>query len=56
MSLENPSWDNRQDRELYEELFYRNNNENSLTEQEEKFCRIMYHYEEYASGLDGDRE
>lgn len=52
MSLENPSWNNRQDRVLYEELLHKKNK----IEQEEKFCRIMYHYEEYASGLDGDRE
>jgi hypothetical protein len=55
MSLEQPNWNNRQDRTLYNLLFYKDNNGKPLTEQEERFCTIMYHFEEYASGLDGDR-
>lgn len=40
------------DRRLYDELFYKGDKE--LTEQEERFCKMMYHFEEYACGLDGD--
>jgi hypothetical protein len=53
MSLKNPDWNNRQDRLLYKKLFYHPMNR-ELTEQEEYFCRIMYHLEEFACGLDGD--
>lgn len=53
MSLEHPRWDN-DDRRLYDQLFY-HKMDRPLTEQEEQFCKTMYHFEEYASGLDGDR-
>lgn len=52
MSLESPSWNNRQDRELYEKLFYESK-EKKLSEKEKQFCTIMYHLEECACGLDG---
>lgn len=52
MSLENPNWHDFEDRKLYNELFYRSDKK-TLTEEEERFCTTMYHYEEYASGLDG---
>ena len=55
MSLERPNWFNSYARKLYEELFYHNNNVKPLTQLEKDFCTTMYHYEEYASGLDGDR-
>lgn len=54
MSLENPNWNNMEDRMLYKKLFYHDNWE-KLTEQEQDFCKTMYHFEEYVSGLDGDR-
>ena len=54
MSLERPNWGDWQDRMLYDELFYHNNHGKPLTELEERFCTTMYHYEEYACGLDGD--
>lgn len=54
MSLENPNYYSRQDRDLYERLFYFNNYGNPLTELEQKFCKTMYHMEEYNSGLGGD--
>lgn len=56
MSLEHPDYRDRQDRILYEKLFYHNNNGVPLTEQENEFCKTMYHMEEYASGLGGDYE
>lgn len=56
MSLEQPNWNYWRDRALFNELFYRDNHGKPLTEAEERFCTTMYHYEEYASGLDGDRE
>ena len=52
MSLEKPNWNNMQDRLLYRKLFYYPIDK-ELTEQEEDFCRIMYHFEEYACELDG---
>ena len=52
MTLEKPQW-NCEDRALYEELFYGNKSYNELTEEEQNFCKIMYHMEEYACGLDG---
>lgn len=55
MSLEQPNWYNTQDRLLYDELFYHDVGR-PLTEDEERFCNTMYHYEEYASGLDGGFE
>ena len=54
MSLKSPDWYNSADRELYNRLFY-NNNGKKLTQDEENFVKTMYHYEEYACGLDGDR-
>lgn len=56
MSLTNPNYYDRQDRELYEKLFYHNNNSKPLTEQENRFCITMYHMEEYNSGYGGDYE
>ena len=52
MSLEKPNWNDRQDRLLYDKLFYQPI-DRELTEQEEKFCKTMYHMEEFACGLDG---
>lgn len=54
MSIESPNYYNRNDRELYDKLFYHNNNGVPLTEQQERFCITMYHMEEYACGLGGD--
>lgn len=51
MTLERPNWNSIQDRKLYNELFYIKTE--PLTEQEEEFCKTMYHFEEYACGLDG---
>ena len=53
MSLDKPNWNNTQDRALYNELFYGNKNYEELTEEEEEFCKTMYHMEEFACGLDG---
>jgi len=55
MSLEHPDWSNSSDRALYFELFY-TKTPRPLTEQEQSFVNWMYHAEEYASGLDGDRD
>lgn len=55
MSLESPNYYNSDDRALYDKLFYHNNDGKPLTEQEEEFCKSMYHMEEVACGLDGDR-
>ena len=55
MSLESPNYNNSEDRALYDKLFYHNNDGKPLTEQEEEFCKSMYHMEEVACGLDGDR-
>ena len=52
MSLDRPSWFNHQDREMYNKLFYYNTGR-ELTKAELNFCTTMYHYEEYAAGLDG---
>lgn len=52
MSFENPNCYSSYDMRLYEELLKRGN----LTEDERRFCNTIYHQEEYASGLDGDRE
>lgn len=54
MSLKNPSWFDRDDRELYEQLFYMKGNGYNMTEEESSFCSTMYHMEEFACGLDGD--
>ena len=54
MSLKNPNWFDRQDRELYEQLFYMGSNGYDMNEDEWEFCKTMYHMEEYACGLDGD--
>jgi len=53
MSLKNPNWNDYSDRQLFDKLFYQNNDNKPLTEQEEEFCKTMYHFEEFASGLDG---
>ena len=45
---------NRQHRELYNKLFYYKM-DRPLTKEEKDFCTRMYHLEEYACGLDGDR-
>lgn len=45
---------NRQHRELYDKLFYQDIGR-PLTEEENEFCKAMYHAEEFACGLDGDR-
>lgn len=47
-------WYNRQHRELYNKLFYQEMNR-PITKEEHDFCVAMYHAEEFASGLDGDR-
>lgn len=55
MSLEHPSYCNSEDRQLYDKLFYNNKSKlENLTEEEQDFCKTMYHFEEYACGLDGD--
>lgn len=54
MSLKNPSWYDRSDRKLYEQLFYMASNGYNMEEEEWEFCKRMYHMEEYANGLDGD--
>ena len=48
------NWYNRQHRELYDKLFY-GKLERELTDEENEFCKAMYHMEEVACGLDGDR-
>lgn len=48
------NWYNRQHRDLYDKLFYQKMNR-PLTEAENEFCKAMYHAEEFACGLDGDR-
>lgn len=55
MSIEAPSYYNQQDRALYMKLYY-TGIDRELTPQEKEFCRMMYYQEEYASGLDGDRD
>lgn len=50
MSLERPNWNNYFDRKLYYELCQKD----KLTEEEEKFFKTMYYFEEFACGLDGD--
>ena len=51
MSLEKPNWYSLEDRKLYDELFHHQTK--PLTEQEEEFCKTMYHFEEFVCGLDG---
>lgn len=51
MTLEKPNWNDQIDRKTYYQLFYQKSE--PLTEQEEEFCKTMYHFEEYACGLDG---
>ena len=48
------NWYDRTHRELYDRLFYQNIGR-ELTEQENEFVKAMYHMEEVACGLDGDR-
>ena len=52
MTLEKSQW-SREDRELYNELFYGYTPYHKLSEKEQEFCKIMYIMEEYAYGLDG---
>ena len=52
MSLKNPSWTDKQDKKLYDELFY-NSDYSTLSDDEQDFCKTMYHLEEFATGLDG---
>lgn len=44
---------NRQHWDLYEKLI--NKPDSKLTKEQRDFCTRMYHAEEYACGLDGDR-
>ena len=44
---------NRQHWDLYEKLI--NKPDSELTKEQRDFCTRMYHAEEYACGLDGDR-
>lgn len=52
MSFENPDYNNVGDRNLYNKLFYSDNDGKPLTEEEKIFCKYMYHMEEIACGLD----
>lgn len=54
MSLAHPNWYAPDDRDLYFKLFYEDINR-ELTKEEHDFCTTMYHFEEFACGLDGDR-
>lgn len=54
MSLDIPNYYNSEDRRMYDELV-KASFERKLTKAEEMFVSYMYHQEEYASGLDGDR-
>lgn len=55
MTLIRPDYRDRHDRMLYQQLFYNKNKlDRPLTQQEEKFCKDMYHQEEYYNNLDGD--
>jgi hypothetical protein len=54
MSLKNPNWFDRQDRQLYEQLMYASGYGRNMSEEESDFCKVMYHMEEFACGLDGD--
>ena len=45
-------WNNIQHRNLYNRLFYQDIGR-ELTDEENEFCTTMYHFEEYACGLDG---
>lgn len=56
MSLAHPNYYDSADRELYHQLFYFNQNDEELTKEEWDFCKTMYHMEEFACGLDGDRD
>lgn len=55
MSLKHPNFNYWHDRILYDKLFYHDIGR-ELTPEEERFCTKMYHYEEYACGLDGRDE
>ena len=46
------NWSDRRHRDLYDKLFYHDIGR-ELTEEENEFCKQMYHLEEYACGLDG---
>lgn len=48
------NWYNHSHRALYDKLFY-HEMDRPLTEAENEFVKQMYHAEEYACGLDGDR-
>ena len=53
MTLEKPNWNDYHDRLLYNQLSCYIL-DRKLTEQEEKFCKTMYHFEEFDCGLDGN--
>lgn len=48
------NWYDRTHRDLYDKLFY-HKMDRPLTEAENEFVKQMYHMEEFACGLDGDR-
>lgn len=48
MSLTNPNYFDRKDRELFDELFYKRDNRKSLTQTESNFVSDMLTMEEYA--------
>lgn len=54
MSFEVPNYYDWADRELYEKLIVKD--DDKLTQEERRFVNTIYHQEEYACGLDGDRE
>lgn len=56
MSITHPNYYDRADRELYNQLFYFKKNGEKLSDEEWEFCKTMYHMEEFACGLDGDRD
>ena len=47
-----PNYNNPQHRDLYNRLFYHDIGR-ELTPEEDRFCKSMYHMEEFACGLDG---
>lgn len=52
MSLERPDFNSYADKVLYDNLLCKNSEE--LNEVEKDFIKTMYHFEEFACGLDGD--
>ena len=53
MSLHRPNWDDMYDRDLYDKLWQKG--PKNWSDEEREFVITMYHMEEYACGLDGDR-